>query len=443
MIELQGKYTSAKIFAETIEEGVYSQVYDIINCQAFEGQKVVCMPDVHVGASGPCGLVATIGNWVCPEHIGVDIGCSVSMMILNKKIPVEKYAEFEHRIKQQIPFGFNIHPKTIIDEKNFYRFLSHGFNQYRQYWPEMLMNLPDTVTEKWVSEQLKRIGMDEGMFYKSLGTVGGGNHFIEYDESEDLAGVTLHFGSRNFGNKVCKYWMNKAKSGALSKEQVKEATELFKVKYIEEHTKLNGSCDMYGFADALKEHLNFLQKDHINGYLSGDLMKAYLCDMCFAQLYAAYNHITVRKIITEILCKYNIKVDSFIASTHNFIDLQDHTLRKSAIRSYEGEEILVPFNMRDGIAICIGKSNPDWLNSCSHGAGRRMSRSAAKQNISLDEFKSSMEGIYSTSVCQGTIDESPMAYKDSEEIQRLIQETCEIKVLLKPKISIKSTDEVD
>lgn len=436
MIELTGKYTSATIYAETIEAGVYNQVYDIINCSAFKDQKVVCMPDVHVGASGPCGLVATIGDWVCPEHIGVDIGCSVSMLLLNKKLPAEKYAEFEHRIKQQIPFGFNIHPKTIIDERNFYQFLSHGFNQYRQYWPEMLIDLPDIVTEKWVSEQLKRIGMDEGMFYKSLGTVGGGNHFIEYDESEDLAGVTLHFGSRNFGVKVCKYWMNQANAG-ISRTEIKELQNAFKEKYQKE------GKPMTSFITAWNEYFQGIQSKHIKGYLTGDLMKGYLCDMCFAQLYAAYNHITVRKIITEILRKYNVKVDRVIVSTHNFIDLHDHTLRKSSIRSYKGEEILIPFNMRDGIAICIGKSNPDWLNSCSHGAGRQMSRSAAKQNVSLEEFKSSMEGIYSTSVCKGTIDESPMAYKDTEEIKRLIQDTCEIKVLLKPKISIKSTDEVD
>jgi RNA-splicing ligase RtcB len=437
MIELTGKYTSAKIYAETIEDGVFQQVYKLINCPAFENQKVVCMPDVHVGASGPCGLVATIGNWICPEHIGVDIGCTVSLILLNKKIPVEKYAEFEHKIKQQIPLGFNIHTKKVIDEKNFYSFLTTSFNQYRQYWPEMLMDLPDQVTEKWVSDQLKRIGMDEGLFYKSLGTIGGGNHFIEYDESEDLAGITLHFGSRNFGVKVCKYWMNRANSGISNKER-KVIQNAFKEDY-----KKSGKS-MKDFEASWNSYFenNYLSKQ-INGYLTGEDMKGYLCDMCFAQLYAIYNHITVSKIIASILQKYNIKIDRIIASTHNFIDLHDHTLRKSAIRSYEGEELLIPFNMRDGIAICIGKSNSEWLNSCCHGAGRIMSRSAAKQNISLEEFKSSMEGIYSTSVCKGTIDESPMAYKDTEEIKELIKDTCEIKVLLKPKISIKSTDEVD
>lgn len=438
MIELVGKYATCKIFAETIEDGVYSQVYDIINCRAFEGQTVVCMPDVHVGASGPCGLVATIGNFVCPEHIGVDIGCSVSMMVLDKKIPVEKYPEFEHRIKQNIPSGFDINTKTVIDEKDFYRFLTNGFNKYRNFWPEMLMDLPDKVDERWVSAQLKRLNMDEATFYKSLGTIGGGNHFIEYDEEKDtdLAGVTLHFGSRNFGVKTCKYWMGIASKGFTNKEK-KEIQNEFKKEY-----KAAGK-DMKNFVDEWNKYFdeNYACK-HINGYLDGEAMKGYLMDMCFAQLYAQYNHMTVQRIIKDLLLKYGIKVERTIMSTHNFIDLHDHTLRKSAIRAYEGEEMIVPFNMRDGIAICEGLSNAEWLNACAHGAGRKMSRSKAKQNISLDAFKATMKDVYSTTVCQGTIDESPMAYKDSEEIQRLIQETCIIKHLLVPKINIKATDEV-
>lgn len=435
MIELTGKYTTAKIFAETIEEGVYQQVYDIINCRAFAGQKVVCMPDVHVGASGPCGLVATIGDYVCPEHIGVDIGCSVSMIILDKKVPVEKYAEFERCIKNKIPFGFNLNEKTIIDYKEFYKFLTTGFNKYRNYWPEMLMNLPDQVTEKWVSEQLKRLGMDEGVFYKSLGTVGGGNHFIEYDEQKDgeLAGVTLHFGSRNFGVKVCKYWMGKTNS-PLSKDEIKEYTQEFKKDYLNTHE------NMKNFKNDLNNYLETKKEGHIKGYLNGEALKGYLCDMCFAQLYAQYNHMTVQKTIKELLTKYGIKEVRIITSTHNFIDLHDHTLRKSAIRSYEGEEMLIPFNMRDGVAICEGLSNTEWLNACAHGAGRKMSRSKAKENVSMDEFKESMKDVYSTTICRGTIDESPMAYKDTNEIKDLIQETCKIKFMMIPKINIKAAD---
>ena len=435
MIELIGKYTKAIIYAETIEEGVYGQVYDIINCPAFEGQKVVCMPDVHVGASGPCGLVATIGDYICPEHIGVDIGCSVSMMILDKKVPEDKYAEFERRIKNKIPFGFNLNGHVVIDEKEFRKFLTQGFNKYRNYWPEMLMDLPDQVTEKWISDQLKRLNMDEGVFYKSLGTVGGGNHFIEYDESatDNLAGVTLHFGSRNFGVKVCKYWMQKT-TQPMSKDEMKEAMENFKKEYKKTHS------NMKEFQKVKDEFIKKIRENHINGYLSGEYMKGYLCDMCFAQLYAQFNHMTVQKTIKELLIKYGIKELRIITSTHNFVDLHDHTLRKSAIRSYIGEEMLVPFNMRDGVAICEGLSNPEWLNACAHGAGRKMSRSKAKAAISMKEFEDSMKNVYSTTVCKGTLDESPMAYKDTTEIKDLITETCKIKFMMIPKINIKAAD---
>ena len=431
MIELQGKYTNAKIFADTIDDGVISQVYDIINCKAFENQKVVCMPDVHVGASGPCGLVATIGDYVCPEHIGVDIGCSVSMMILDKKIPSEKYAEFEHTIKESIPFGFNINENVMIDD-NFYLFLTLQFERYRRYWPEMLAGLPDSVDARWVSEQLKRIGMSEEVFYKSLGTVGGGNHFIEYDELVDgsLAGITLHFGSRHFGVKVCGYWTKKA-SEHLTREEVREITDRLKKDYISQ------GRDMTTFGDELKEVLKNSRGEKIPGYLSGDNLKGYLCDMCFAQLYAQYNHMVVQGTIRNILMTYGIKDISIITSVHNFIDLKDHTLRKSAIRSYEGEEILVPFNMRDGVAVCVGLSNHDWLNSCAHGAGRKMSRSMAKEKVSLEEFQVSMKEVYSTTVNEATIDESPMAYKDTTEIRDLIQETCKVRYMMIPKINIK------
>ena len=383
----------------------------------------------------PCGLVATIGNYICPEHIGVDIGCTVSMMILDKKVPVEKYAEFERRIKNKIPFGFNINGKVIIDEKDFRKFLTKGFNRYAQKWPEMLSELPDQVTEKWISEQLKRLNVDEGVFYKSLGSVGGGNHFIEYNEQVDgdLAGLTCHFGSRNFGTKVCNYWMKKT-TQPMSKNEMKEKTEQFKKDY------QKAGKSMKEYKKALDEFIEGIRRNHINGYLSGELMRGYMMDMYFCQLYAQYNHVTVQNVIKELLQKYGIKEVRTITSTHNFIDLEDHCLRKSAIRSYVGEEILVPFNMRDGVAICEGLSNSEWLNSCAHGAGRKMSRSKAKQNISMKDFEKTMEGVYSTTVCKATLDESPMAYKNTTEIKNLITETCKVKFMMIPKINIKAAD---
>ena len=197
---------------------------------------------------------------------------------------------------------------------------------------------------------------------------------------------------------------------------------------------------MINFKNDLNKFLELKREGHINGYLHGDNMKGYLMDMCLAQLYAQYNHLTVQNTIKALLKKYGIKEIRTITSTHNFIDLHDHTLRKSAIRSYEGEEMLVPFNMRDGVAICEGLSNSEWLNACAHGAGRKMSRSKAKENVTMDEFKESMKDVYSTTVCKGTIDESPMAYKDTNEIKELIQETCKIKFMMIPKINIKAAD---
>lgn len=428
-MELQGKYTTAKIHAITIEEEVISQMYDIINCKAFDKKIVRGMSDIHVGASGPCGLVAEIGDYICPEHIGVDIGCEVSMLELNTSIQETDYILFEHKVKQQIPMGMTLHEKSIINNKNFQKFLTLGFNKYRQLWPEILNELPETVTENWISKTLKRVGMDEGVFYKSLGTLGGGNHFLEYGEGDGHSAFFVHCGSRNFGVKICKYWMSKAET-SLSKEEIKKFTNEFKSLY---------TGDMKEFKLNLDKFLNSKKDVKIKGYLSGNNMKGYLCDMCLAQLYAKYNHKTIHDIIENILKKFNINIIDKIECTHNFIDLEDRILRKSAIRSYLGEKILVPLNMRDGVAVCIGKSNPDWLFSCAHGAGRKMSRSKAKENISLEEFKNSMKNIYSTSVCSSTIDESPMAYKDSDEILELITDTCEILYLIKPKISIKST----
>jgi RNA-splicing ligase RtcB len=199
---------------------------------------------------------------------------------------------------------------------------------------------------------------------------------------------------------------------------------------------------MTGFKDALKLYLDSMSEGHIEGFLTGDNMLGYFCDMYTARTYARFNHIILHRTIDNIVSKYGCKMTKEIISTHNYIDFDEDIpiIRKGAIRAYEGEEMLVPFNMRDGVAICEGLSNSEWLNSCAHGAGRKMSRSKAKENVSMDEFKESMKDVYSTTVCKGTIDESPMAYKDTNEIKDLIQETCKIKFMMIPKINIKAAD---
>jgi len=438
MLEIKGKYTNAIVYARSYEEEALSQVYGVVNSKAMEGQRVRLMPDMHVGKEGPIGLTLTVGNYVNPSFVGVDIGCSVSMMKLNGKLKKEDYVEFEHKVKQKVPFGFTLHDHPIIDEKDFFRFMTSGVNGLKQKWIEMLEDLPSKVDERYISEMLKRIGMDEGVFYKSLGTVGGGNHFVEYDENEKEGGVgaiCLHFGSRNFGVKVCNYWVNRAKKGLSSKER-KLMMEDFKKDYLKTHSSMKN----------FKEDWNhWFEKNgmegRVEGYLTGEDMKGYLRDMCICQLYAKYNHLMVQKIIKDILLKYGLKPTETIISTHNYIDLEDHILRKSAIRAYKNELLLVPFSMKDGVMVGEGMGNEEWNYSCCHGAGRKMSRTKAKQTLTMDEFRKEMESVYSTTVCEGTLDESPMAYKDTYEILNIIYPaTCKIKEWYQPKINIKGVE---
>lgn len=436
MLEIRGKYTTAKIFTDNIEEEALKQIYDIINSKPFENQTVRIMPDVHAGAGITIGFCGTIGEYVCPSHVGVDIGCTVSMTLIDRPIPVEKYAEFNHKILQQIGFGFDPSPTRAYSDRDLYDFLTLECNRVKSAHPELFYNLPDKVTQEWVTKFCKRINIQEKIFYSSINSVGGGNHFVEYDESADgsVFGVTVHCGSRNLGKKVCEYWENVAKE-TLTKEQRKKITAEFKEHYLETHD------NMLNFKKDLNSHISDLTKGKVNGYLNGENMRGYFCDMVIAMAYARFNHLTIHKTIQKILNGYNIKPIDTIITTHNYIDFTGSVpiVRKGAIRSFSGEKMLVPFNMRDGIAICEGKSNNDWLCSCSHGAGRKMSRMKAKETLSMDEFTNTMEGIYSTTVCKDTIDEAPMAYKDTDEIKELIKDTCEIKKMVVPKINIKAT----
>lgn len=431
MLELKGKYSKdCKVYAETLEESALKQIYNMLESPAFDGIKVRMMPDCHTGSNCCIGTSYHIGNYVDPCHIGLDIGCCMTSIILSQPISKEKYAEFEHKIRKDIPTGFNVHKYPVIIEKDFYKYLNNVYDTIRSGWPDMIADIGH-IDERYITEMCKRINMDLGLFYKSLGTLGGGNHFMELGESENgKCYFTIHCGSRNFGVKVCNYWAKIAKNGKISKDVIKGITELIKTtepdkkkwKKLIEKTKI-----------AYKEL-------HPSGYLYGENLKGYLSDMVIAQAYASYNHDTIIELVRKILNIYGITISDKIRSVHNYIDFKDHILRKGAIRAYEGEKMIIPFNMRDGLAICEGKSNDDWNFTAPHGAGRIMSRTEARKCVNIDDFKKSMDGIYSTCVGYSTVDESPMAYKDTDEIIRLIEPTAKILTFVKPKINIKATD---
>ena len=317
----------------------------------------------------------------------------------------------------------------MFDDKTFYKFLNKEYAKARSTWPEMIENI-GTIDEKYITSLCRRVGMDLGLLFKSVGSVGGGNHFMEYGETDDgRAFFTVHCGSRNFGLKVCKYWVKIATNP--DKSLKKEVVERIKA----------SEPDKSKWQELIKNATEELRTRNPNGFLSGENLKGYLSDMVIATAYASFNHEMIVEKVKEILQKMcRIKEIDRIVSVHNYIDFSDHILRKGAIRSYKGEKMIIPFNMRDGIAICEGKSNDDWNCTAPHGAGRIMSRSAAKNRISMEEFKASMEGIYSTTVCEATIDESPMAYKPMEEILQNIEPTAEVLFFIKPKINIKAAE---
>ena len=436
MRKLQGKYCQdCKIFTDNVEEEAVALVQSMLEQPAFADSHIRIMPDVHMGKEITIGFSAPLGKYVNPNHVGVDIGCTVSTMELSTVVPEECYAEFERMVGEVIPTGHRINGYEVINRDEFYAFLNEEYKQVMSDFPEMI-NPVEVINEEFVSRFLMRIGMNTEMFYRSLPSLGGGNHFLEYGETEDNRGFfTVHCGSRNLGVKVCNYWARKAK------DSCSEISEKDYYRIIEE---VKASCsDRTQWQRLIQEaKVRVREEEYMADYLSGTYLKGYLSDMVVAQAYARFNHIMIHRLVSEILYgHFGIEVLDEIFTTHNYIDFKDHPMiRKGAIRAYANELCIIPFNMRDGLAICRGKSNPDWNYTAPHGAGRILSRSAAKMHLKMEEFENTMTNVYSTTVCEGTLDESPMAYKPMDEIVRLIEPTVEILFFVRPKINVKATD---
>ena len=390
MIELKGKYNKdCKIFTDNIDEESYSILYKILNEKASEDVKIRIMPDTHLGKGIVVGFTMPLTDRVNPFHIGVNIGCGMLTSKLSdeiKDIPLEK---IDKTIKQNIPMGQSVHKKsfnTIFNFKELNKLIRNFIINYNKKFNTKFEVFE--IDNEYIEKLCQRVEIDLEKFHNSIGTLGGGNNFIEIGKSSNNDYyITIHSGSRNFGNQVCRY-----------------------------HAKI--------------------AKNSEDCYLQDKEMFDYLIDMVIAQYYAKINRETILKIIKDLL---NIEIEDTFSSVHNFIDFEDFIIRKGAIRSYNGERMIIPFNMRDGILICEGKSNEDWNFSAPHGAGRVLSRMQAKNQLDMKEFIDSMKGIYSSSVCKNTLDESPMAYKNPNKIEKLIEPTVKIVDKLKPVLNIKST----
>jgi tRNA-splicing ligase RtcB (3'-phosphate/5'-hydroxy nucleic acid ligase) len=422
MFEIHGKYTKAKVMIDNVEESCISQIHEFLNHPAFTNQ-ISIMPDTHAGKGSVIGFTMPITDKIIPNVVGVDIGCGMNSSNLGQSLSLS-LIELDHKIRQQIPFGFDTNEKSVINmEKEFpWKQVNITAQKFALAYQEKFgqkMILPH-YDFQWFEEKCKIIGCNLGRAIKSLCSIGGGNHFVEIGLSlENDHWLTIHTGSRNFGKCICEYWQNIAIKKLKNDDKDNQKAVIENLK-----KRLKGK-ELF---DAIKTIKEIKQKSTINFsdelcYLENADAHQYLFDMIFAQVYASTNRQLIAQKIQTIL---KATVYDSIETIHNFIDFEDFIIRKGAIRSYKNERMIIPFNMRDGILVCEGKSNSEWNFSAPHGAGRLMSRAQAKKQINLETFKSQMSSIFSTSVNQSTLDEAPDAYKNPKIIEEAIEPTATI-----------------
>lgn len=391
-----------KIFTNNIEEKAKEQIDLLLQQEPFKDCKVRIMPDVHAGTGCVIGFTADLGDKVIPNIVGVDIGCGMLCVELgNIDIDLQKFDEI---VNKYIPAGKNIREQKLSDFEK--------------------------IKELYCFRELK----ETNKFEKAIGTLGGGNHFIELNIDDDNNKyLVIHTGSRNMGNQVAQYYQKLAIELCSGKEEMlKKKEEIIKT-YKEQGRKKEIQSALKQLEMKYKENKLELPDDLC--YLTGEYRENYLHDMKICQEYASLNR---KYIALEILNKYGIVAMRKFETIHNYINFEDNIVRKGAIRANKGERVIIPINMRDGSIIAIGKGNEDWNNSAPHGAGRIMSRMQAKKTFQLDEFIKSMEGIYTTSVVEETLDEAPFVYKPMQEIIDNIKDTVEIEKIIKPIYNFKA-----
>ena len=401
MLELRGKYNTAKVFTDLIDENAVAQIISLLNQPMSKDQQIRIMPDVHAGAGCTIGTTMTITDKAVPNLVGVDIGCGMETVCIKESfIEVQK---LDKLIRAEIPYGFGIRKKI------------------HRYMDKL------DITQLYCSKNVDLIRAE-----RSLGTLGGGNHFIEADRGEDGAiYIVIHSGSRHLGLEVAKYYQEEAykRLNSCSKAEIDALIARLKAEGKEKQIQKE-----------LKKLTNTKHTDVPKSlaYTEGNLFEQYIHDMKIVQEYAMLNR---QAMMDEIIKGMGLHIRDCFTTVHNYIDTEKMILRKGAVSAQIGETLLIPINMRDGSLICTGKGNPDWNCSAPHGAGRVLSRGEAKATLTLSEFKKQMNGIYSTSVSRDTIDESPMAYKSIDDIVSNIGDTVDINDIIKPIYNFKAGGE--
>ena len=401
MIEIQGKYNSAKIFTEVVDDASLAQVKLLCDQSFTAGSRIRLMPDIHAGAGCTIGTTMTITDRVVPNLVGVDIGCGMETVRLREtRLELQK---LDKLIQAQIPSGFDI------------RATPHPYLEQ--------IDLSSLCCARHVD--LRRAE-------RSIGTLGGGNHFIEVDRDEEGAlYLVVHSGSRHLGVEVAKYYQEAGYKALSSPDKADVDALIARLK--EE-----------GREQDIQQELSRLKASASTdipralAYVSGELFTQYIHDMKLVQQFAALNR---QAMVREIVRGMKLHIEEQFTTIHNYIDTDQMILRKGAVSAAAGEQLLIPINMRDGSLLCRGKGNPDWNFSAPHGAGRLMSRAQARQSFTVSAFKKEMADIYTTTVGKATLDECPMAYKDMKDILDNIGPTAEVEKIIRPIYNFKAGEE--
>ncbi|MBQ4034057.1 MAG: RtcB family protein [Paludibacteraceae bacterium] len=407
MKEVTGKYNTAKVFTDTVDENSLNQILLLCNQEFTEGAKIRLMPDVHAGAGCTIGTTMTIRDKIVPNLVGVDIGCGMETLVLKADSEISQNfnpAQLDKCVHKCIPSGFEINKV-----------------------PHKYASLVDWDGVKGNFTKKKAI--------LSMGTLGGGNHFIEADrDDEGNLYIVVHSGSRHAGLEIANYYQEEAWK-QMNCKQKSDAGAL--IQQLKEEGRFS---EIQPKLEELKAQILTAVPPEL-AYVSGYLFDDYINDMRIMQHFAALNRKAMMDVIMVGLRIGPDDIKEQFTTIHNYIDTDNMILRKGAVSAQKGEKLLIPINMRDGSLVCVGKGNEDWNCSAPHGAGRIMSRNRARLELDLEEFKAEMAGIYSTTVNKDTIDEAPMAYKTMDDIVANISPTADILKIIKPIYNFKAADE--
>lgn len=407
MKEITGKYNNAKIFTDNIDEVSLKQVETLCDQEFTQGSKIRLMPDVHAGAGCTIGTTMTLTDKIVPNLVGVDIGCGMETLVI--KADAEASVNFDparldKNIRRNIPSGFDV--RNIV----------HKFADQIEW---------DKVKGKYNKRRAKL----------SLGTLGGGNHFIEVDrDDEGKLYIVVHSGSRHAGLEIADFYQEEAWKQLNGNQRAELEAAIEQMKAEGKQTEIEGTLKKMK-----SQVITHVPKDL--AYVSGYLFDDYINDMRIMQHFAMMNR---KAMIESISIGLHIKRDDIeeqFTTIHNYIDTDAMILRKGAVSAKKGEKLLIPMNMRDGSLVCIGKGNEDWNCSAPHGAGRVMSRKCARKVLNVDDFKAEMSGIWSSTVGKDTIDEAPMVYKKMASIIENLEPTAEIVKTIKPIYNFKAGQE--